>query len=81
MVKVGAAVIIDVTLDGRGNVRIETDSTDVSAKALVTHAVTELIRGSGPKPTPIGFGAGERCDIDRNYGQDPDPYEAGEVIR
>lgn len=58
-------MIIEVMLDGRGAVRIETsDRTNDNVKDFVTHAVTELLRGSGPKAKPIGFSAGSTLDTE-----------------
>lgn len=60
-------MIIEVTLDGRGAVRIETEyaANPKQIKRLVEHATDTVVNAEvRSKPRPIGFGAGSSLDTE-----------------
>lgn len=67
MVESGDAVIIDVTLDGRGAVHVETDysGTPKQIRGLIDHAAATIAEAVAKTPArPIGFGAGSSLDTE-----------------
>jgi len=78
------ATKIEVILNGVGSITVEHDDVPWSRREVLAYADTALRKLEARQPRanrPIGFGAGERSDGERNHGQDPDPYDAGWVIR
>ncbi len=59
-------MIIEVQLDGRGAVRIESDYTGTpkQIKGLFDHAAATLTKAAPQPGRPIGFGAGTSIDTE-----------------
>ncbi|MFI7678551.1 hypothetical protein [Actinophytocola sp. NPDC049390] len=75
-------MIIEVTLDGRGQVRIETEyaGSPKQIKGLVDHAARTITRVEA-KPQGYGFGAGGSTHLGHGEGSEADPTEFGWVVR